>query len=99
MIATALALPQDCSLPDWLSSCLIEQQTEADPLKAAMVPAAADDAALTAKLPVNDNQLVCRAFEFAYQLHKGQKRASGEPYIAHPVAVAGLLRSLGETAP
>ncbi|HBL61855.1 MAG TPA: (p)ppGpp synthetase [Cyanobacteria bacterium UBA8803] len=36
-----------------------------------------------------------RAFEFAYQLHKGQYRASGEPYIAHPVAVAGLLRDLG----
>ena len=24
MTATVLALPQDCSLPDWLSSCLIE---------------------------------------------------------------------------
>jgi GTP diphosphokinase / guanosine-3',5'-bis(diphosphate) 3'-diphosphatase len=45
--------------------------------------------------PIDGNQLVCTAFEFAYQLHKGQKRASGEPYIAHPVAVAGLLRSLG----
>ena len=39
--------------------------------------------------------LICRAFEFAYQLHEGQLRASGEPYIAHPVAVAGLLRDLG----
>ncbi|GAB4280147.1 MAG: bifunctional (p)ppGpp synthetase/guanosine-3',5'-bis(diphosphate) 3'-pyrophosphohydrolase [Oscillatoriaceae cyanobacterium] len=42
-----------------------------------------------------DNQLVCRAFEFAYRLHEGQRRASGEPYICHPVAVAGLLRELG----
>lgn len=39
--------------------------------------------------------LITRAFEFAYQLHKGQYRASGEPYIAHPIAVAGLLRDLG----
>lgn len=39
--------------------------------------------------------LVRRAFEFAYQLHQGQRRASGEPYICHPIAVAGLLRDLG----
>ncbi len=39
--------------------------------------------------------LICRAFRFAYDLHKGQLRKSGEPYIAHPVAVAGLLRDLG----
>lgn len=75
MTATALAIPQDCSLPNWLSSCLIEHKSNAD--------------------VVDGNQLVCRAFEFAYQLHKGQMRASGDPYIAHPVAVAGLLRSLG----
>jgi GTP pyrophosphokinase len=42
-----------------------------------------------------DVGLVCRAFEFAYNLHKDQRRASGEPYICHPVAVAGLLRDLG----
>lgn len=46
--------------------------------------------------PVPDDiNLISRAFEFAYQLHEGQLRASGEPYIAHPVAVAGLLRDLG----
>ena len=39
--------------------------------------------------------LICRAFEFAYKLHKGQYRKSGEPYICHPVAVAGLLKDLG----
>lgn len=39
--------------------------------------------------------LICRAFNFAYQLHGEQYRKSGEPYIAHPVAVAGLLRDLG----
>ena len=97
MTATALALPQDCSLPDWLSSCLMEQQTRADvsDVPETAIASAADDDTLTANLPIDGNQLVCRAFEFAYQLHKGQKRASGDPYIAHPVAVAGLLRSLG----
>jgi GTP diphosphokinase / guanosine-3',5'-bis(diphosphate) 3'-diphosphatase len=43
----------------------------------------------------SDAQLICQAFQYGYQLHKGQRRASGEPYIAHPVAVAGLLRELG----
>ena len=43
----------------------------------------------------SDNLLICRAFNFAYQLHEGQMRKSGEPYIAHPIAVATLLRSLG----
>lgn len=43
----------------------------------------------------SDHNLICRAFEFAYQLHKGQFRKSGEAYIAHPVAVAELLKNLG----
>ena len=44
----------------------------------------------------NQNQdLICHAFDFAYQLHKGQYRKSGEPYIVHPVTVAGILRDLG----
>ena len=50
----------------------------------------------TGNEPVTDDMdLICRAFRFAYELHKGQYRASGEPYIAHPIAVAGLLRDLG----
>ncbi|HEY9705446.1 MAG TPA: HD domain-containing protein, partial [Allocoleopsis sp.] len=43
----------------------------------------------------SDAQLICKAFEFAYTLHEGQTRKSGEPYICHPVEVAGLLRELG----
>ncbi len=43
----------------------------------------------------SDQVLIGRAFNFSYELHQGQYRASGEPYIAHPVAVAGLLRDLG----
>lgn len=41
------------------------------------------------------NSLICKSFQFAYSLHEGQYRKSGEPYIAHPVAVAELLRDLG----
>jgi GTP diphosphokinase / guanosine-3',5'-bis(diphosphate) 3'-diphosphatase len=42
-----------------------------------------------------DCQLIKNAFQFAYDLHGEQKRKSGEPYICHPIAVAGLLRDLG----
>ena len=42
-----------------------------------------------------DTGLICEAFEFAYKLHEGQYRKSGEPYICHPIAVAGLLKYLG----
>lgn len=35
------------------------------------------------------------AFYYAYDLHDGQKRESGEPYIVHPVAVADIAASLG----
>ncbi len=52
-----------------------------------------DDVSEHASTP--DSQLICQAFQYGYQLHEGQKRASGEPYIAHPVAVASLLRELG----
>jgi GTP diphosphokinase / guanosine-3',5'-bis(diphosphate) 3'-diphosphatase len=48
---------------------------------------------------LSDRQLICKAFNFAYELHDGQRRKSGEPYIAHPIAVAGLLRDLGGSAP
>jgi GTP diphosphokinase / guanosine-3',5'-bis(diphosphate) 3'-diphosphatase len=35
-----------------------------------------------------------RAFRFAAWAHEGQNRKSGEPYITHPVAVAGILAGL-----
>jgi len=48
--------------------------------------------------PTDSEALLASAFDFAYQLHDGQVRASGEPYIIHPVAVADLLRSIGASA-
>ena len=36
-----------------------------------------------------------RAYETAAKAHEGQLRKSGEPYITHPVAVAGILSELG----
>jgi len=48
--------------------------------------------------PTDSEALLASAFDFAYQLHEGQYRASGEPYICHPVAVADLLRDIGASA-
>jgi len=41
-----------------------------------------------------DITTIRRAFAVAHEAHKTQKRASGEPYIDHPVAVAYLLLDL-----
>ena len=60
---------------------------------AAADPAAASFAALTRKLDyldAADLKRVREAYRFADESHLGQFRASGEPYITHPIAVAGL---------
>ncbi len=41
--------------------------------------------------PTADLGLVERAYRFSEQSHHGQQRASGEPYLSHPLEVAGLL--------
>ena len=38
-----------------------------------------------------DLELVTRAYRFAARSHAGQLRASGEPYITHPLEVANIL--------
>ncbi|MDB9485918.1 bifunctional (p)ppGpp synthetase/guanosine-3',5'-bis(diphosphate) 3'-pyrophosphohydrolase [Dolichospermum circinale CS-537/01] len=81
MSSIAIKPPTDVVLPDWLNRCLIEPPA----------PILTEEEDRT----YNGNALICRAFQFAYQLHGGQTRKSGEPYIAHPVAVAEILRELG----
>lgn len=44
-----------------------------------------------AKYSAADVDVLGRAYEFARRAHDGQKRASGEPYILHPVEVARIL--------
>ncbi len=43
-----------------------------------------------AYLPKAELKLVREAYKFADEAHLGQFRASGQPYITHPIAVAGL---------
>ena len=69
------------ALPDWLQKCLSAPPPDSELASSDRV--------------IADTRLICRAFEFAYQLHQGQCRKSGEAYICHPIAVAGLLRDLG----
>ncbi len=35
-----------------------------------------------------------RAYYYAEQAHEGQRRRSGEPYVTHPLAVAGILADM-----
>ena len=43
-----------------------------------------------------DIEFVTRAFNFANDLHKDQKRKSGEPYINHCLSVTHILATRSE---
>jgi guanosine-3',5'-bis(diphosphate) 3'-pyrophosphohydrolase len=45
--------------------------------------------------PKADLAMLRRAYETAELLHREQLRRSGEPFITHPLAVAGILAELG----
>src|SRR5215469_11277025 len=53
---------------------------------------------LSVYLPPEQVARVRRAYEVGAEAHEGQTRKSGEPYITHPVAVAGILAELGMDA-
>jgi guanosine-3',5'-bis(diphosphate) 3'-pyrophosphohydrolase len=41
--------------------------------------------------PTADETMLNRAYVYAMRMHGSQKRASGDPYYAHPIEVAGIL--------
>ena len=41
--------------------------------------------------PTADEALLNRAYVYAMRMHGSQTRASGDPYFAHPIEVAGIL--------
>ncbi len=41
-----------------------------------------------------DTEKIIRAYEYARDLHCGQYRVSGDPYISHPIAVAEIVAGL-----
>jgi guanosine-3',5'-bis(diphosphate) 3'-pyrophosphohydrolase len=52
------------------------------------------DSTLQSYLSADQSNLVRRAYYFAEQAHYGQFRRSGEPYVSHPLAVAGILADM-----
>ena len=42
-----------------------------------------------------DSKLIMKAYNYASEFHKDQKRRSGEPYIIHPINVAYILAGVG----
>mgnify|MGYP000418641727 CR=1 FL=1 len=49
---------------------------------------------LSSYLSPSQVNLVKRAYYYAEQAHEGQRRRSGEPYVTHPLAVAGILADM-----
>jgi len=47
--------------------------------------------------PSSNKLEIIKAYQVAEYLHRNQKRKSGEDYITHPIAVAGMLADLGMT--
>jgi len=52
------------------------------------------DSTLQTYLSSDQSNQVKRAYYFAEQAHHGQFRRSGEPYVTHPLAVAGILADM-----
>ena len=44
--------------------------------------------------PNDDLEIVRKAYEFSQKVHSGQSRASGEPYLIHPLEVACVLAEM-----
>ena len=66
--------------------------------QAPLLPADSEDSQLTLRLKEylkpEDIAEVWAAYRFSAAAHEGQMRKSGEPYITHPVSVAGILADL-----
>jgi len=68
------------------------------PPLAPLLPADSEESQLTLRLKEylkpEDIEHIWTAYRFSAAAHEGQNRMSGEPYITHPVAVAGILANL-----
>jgi GTP pyrophosphokinase/guanosine-3',5'-bis(diphosphate) 3'-pyrophosphohydrolase len=75
------------SLTAWFTLPGLRQPAPPTPAEAASFDALAPKLGYLSKAEV---KRVRDAYKFADEAHLGQKRATGEPYITHPIAVAGI---------
>jgi len=47
-----------------------------------------------ANRPTDDLEVIRKAYDYSLKYHTGQSRASGEPYLAHPLEVAMVLTEM-----
>ena len=82
-----------------MSKAATKRPTESvKPSSPPLLPADSEDSQLSLRLKQylkpEDIEQVWAAYRFSAAAHEGQMRKSGEPYISHPVAVAGILAEL-----
>ncbi|MFT7723632.1 MAG: bifunctional (p)ppGpp synthetase/guanosine-3',5'-bis(diphosphate) 3'-pyrophosphohydrolase [Roseateles sp.] len=75
------------SLTAWFTLPGLRQPSPPTPAEAASFDALAPKLGYLSKAEI---KRVRDAYRFADEAHLGQKRATGEPYITHPIAVAGI---------
>lgn len=77
---------------------IIDDQTTADKGEGEPLKEIIDFKASLAPYSQSDRARIISALYWAKDLHKEQKRASGQPYIIHPIAVGKLLVHIGVDA-
>ncbi len=75
------------SLTAWFTLPGLREKAPPTPAEAASFDALLPKLGYLSKAEV---KRVREAYKFADEAHLGQKRATGEPYITHPIAVAGI---------
>ena len=86
--------PPDTTLPVTPKTRTPRSASKPDPAPPAVAPGVASVTQLSAKLAeyLSPSELkkVKEAYRFSDEMHLGQVRKSGEPYISHPIAVAEI---------
>ncbi|MEO6802989.1 MAG: bifunctional (p)ppGpp synthetase/guanosine-3',5'-bis(diphosphate) 3'-pyrophosphohydrolase [Granulicella sp.] len=91
--ATKLApAPETGIVPETVAPAPVENPASGDPEIDAKFARVLDT--VRANRPLDDLNVIRGAWAFCMEHHEGQKRASGEPYIIHPLEVAQVLAEL-----